>query len=309
MFELTIIFSSAPIHGLAGNDPDIDEMYNRFGPTARICFELPKRKSHLNEHRYRFEAALSSLSSGVLQGMVTGIFDIDKSDISFTILLLKRLPGDDFSLSSVEIISPTAEMAIWDQLSKERQDKPCDLYRSLATVERSKHLACVIYEMLAQNMLRRMSSIRLNLVPMVRRTPDGSGSRKKPPRWYSNHRDNASSLTIDIRRTGIEVFDPKVDPIKNNVYYKLHQAAVNSFITDGDRLFIFQFAIATEHDINKRILTFFSQASLPPRSNWYFIFAIPPGLSELSCHQGRDEMMKEFLEEIHLYSAEVTPWY
>ena len=311
MFELTIIFSSAPIHGLAGNDPDIDEMYNRFGPTARICFELTKRKSHLNEHRYRFETALSSLSSKVLQGMVTGIFDIEESDISLTILLLKRLPGDDFSLPTVEIISPTAEMAVWDQLKKERQNEPLYLYPSLATAERSKHLACVVYGMLAQNKLQRMSSIRLHLVPMVRRTPDGSGSRKKPPRWYSNHSaDNASSLTvmIDIQRTGIEAFDPKVDPIKNNVYYTLYQAAVDSFITDGNRLFIFQFAVAREHDINKRILTFFSQASLPPRSNWYFVFVIPPDVSELSCPQGRDEMMKEFLEEIHLCSAVVSPW-
>ena len=112
---------------------------------------------------------------------------------------------------------------------------------------------------------------------------------------------------IGIQRTGIEAFDPKVDPIKNNVYYTLYQAAVDSFITDGNRLFIFQFTVAREHDINERILTFFSQASLPPRSNWYFIFVISPDVLELSCPQGRDEVMKEFLEEIHLCSMVVYP--
>ena len=277
-------------------------MYNRLGPTARICFEFPKRKSHLNEHRHRFETVLSSLSSKVLQGMVAGIFDIDKSDISLTILLLKRLPGDDFSLPTVEIITPIAEMAVWDQLGKETRAEPLHLYYSLAPVERSRRLAGAVYGMLAQAMLLRQSAIsRLHLVPMVRRMLDGSGPGKKLPRWYSNHGGDANSmLSFDIRRTGIEVFDPK-DPIKINVYYKLYQAAVDSFIMSSNQLYIFQFTIATEHDINKGILTLFSQASLPPRSNWYFVFVIPPDLSEFSCPQGRDEM-KEFLEEIHLYS-------
>ena len=281
-------------------------MYNRLGPTARICFEYPKIKSHLNEHRHRFETVLSGLSSNVLQGMVAGIFDIDKSDISLTILLLKRLPGDDFSLPTVEIITPTAEMAVCDQLSKETRAEaaePIRLYHSLATIERSRRIAGVVYGMLVHEKLLRKNSTRLHLVPMVRRMPDESGPGKKLPRWYSNHGgDTNAMLSFDIYRTGIEVFDPK-DPIKNSVYYKLYQAAVDSLIMIGNQLYIFHFTIAAEHDINKGILTLFSQASLPPRSNWHFVFVIPPNLSELpfSCPQGRDEM-KEFLEEIHLYS-------
>ena len=282
-------------------------MYNRFGPTPRICFELSKRKSHLNEHRYRFEVALSSLSSRVLQGMVARIFDIDKSDISLTILLLKRLPGDDFSLPTVEIITPTAEMAVLDQLNKDIRKELFDLHSSLARVERSRPLARIVYRMLAQERLLGESAIKLQLYPMVRRTPDGSGSIKKLPRWYANRGGDPSlSLLLNLHRTGIDVFDPKAGPIKNNVYYKLYQAAVDSFILTGNQLYIFQFTIATEHDINKRILTFFSQASLPPRSNWHFVFVIPHSSLEFSCSQGWDEM-KEFLEEIHLCSALVNP--
>ena len=283
-------------------------MYNRFGPTARICFELPKRKSHLNEHRHRFEAALSSLSSTVLQGMVTGIFNIDKSDVSLTVLLLKRLPGDEFSLSTVEIITPTTEMAVRDQLtSKETLAELINLFRSLARVDWSRRLACVVYGTSAQQDLLKGNTfnLNLNLVTMVRRTPDGSGPLKKPPRWHSDHRyGNTSSrrLSMNIYVTGIDVFDPKVkvNTIKTNVYYKLYQAAVDSFIMYNNQLFIFQFTVATEHDIDKGILTLFSQVSLPPRRNWHFVCVFPHDLLDFSFPQGRGEM-KEFLEEIQLY--------
>ena len=284
-------------------------MYNRFGPTARVCFEFPKRKSHLNKHQHRFEAVISSLSPGELPGIVAGIFDIDKADIYLTILLLKRLPRDDFSLSTMEIISPIAEMAVRDKLNNFRTELYL-LYTSLAKVERSRRLAGVIYGMLAQETLLRQGAIEL--VPMVRRTPDGSGPINTLPRWYSNHGNNASSLSIGIYQTviqtSIDAFDPTAGPIKNKVYYKSYQAACNSLIlVMNNQLYIFQFTVETEPVINKGILTFFSQASLPPRSNWHFVFVIPPGFSELSCSQGQYEM-KEFLEEIHLYSMVVSPW-
>ena len=279
-------------------------MYNQFGPTARICFELPKRKSHLNEYQHRFQAVLSSLLS-VFQEMVTGIFNIDKPDISLTILLLKRLPGNDFSLPTVEVITPAAEMVVRDQLNKDSSRSDLfRLYPSLARVEQSRRLADIVYGMLAQeSLLREYGTFRLQLYPMVRRTPDGSGPIKKLPRWYSNqgHGDIAS---FGIYPTGIDTFDPKAGPIKNNVYYKSYQAAFDSFIMVNNQLYIFQFTVATEHDVNKGILTFFSQASLPPRANWYFIFVIPSNLSEFGCPQGRGEM-KEFLEEIHLYTMSV----
>jgi hypothetical protein len=125
-------------------------MYNRFGPTARTCFDFPKSNPLLNGHRAYLQAALSSLSSRVLQGMVEGLFDgTKKADISHTFLLLKRLPGADWSLSTVEIITPDAEMALRDRLRSETQAQRIALYNSLASVEVSRHLAGVIYEMLA----------------------------------------------------------------------------------------------------------------------------------------------------------------
>ena len=288
-------------------------MYNQFGPTARICFELPKRKSHLNKHRHRFEVAFSSLSPTVLRGLVAGtrIFDIDQSDTSLTIILLKRLPGADFSLSTVEIITPTAEIAVRDQLRRESDTQRRELYRDLACVDLSGRLAGIVYEMLAHENLRRWSTISLNLVPMIRKTPEGSCPRKRLPRWYSNHGDEESSLSIDVGRTGNHAWDPKPDPIKKYVYYAPHksfQPTVDSFILDSDnnRFFVFQFTTATEHVINEEILTFFSQASLPPRSNWYFVFVIPSDLSGFSCSQGQDAM-KAFLEEIHLCTMTVDP--
>jgi hypothetical protein len=185
-------------------------MYNRYGPTARICFEFPKEKTALNMHRHRFESALSNLSPRVLQGMVNGLFDIEKADISHTILLLKRVPGDDWSLSTVEIITPAAEMAVRNQLRRETEAEQFKLYRSLASVGVSRGLAGVVYELMAQEKLRLQSPITPDLVPMVQRTSDESGQGKKLSRWHSNHGDGADPspvLSINILRTDNDAYD------------------------------------------------------------------------------------------------------
>jgi hypothetical protein len=144
-------------------------------------------------------------------------------------------------------------------------------------------------------------------------TRSGSGRGKNSLRKHTNHGDGAdpsSALSITIHRMDNDAFSSKPDPIKDIYYAPYHpnQVAVDSFIIDNC-LFIFQFTIASVHDIKKGILTFFSQKSLPLRSreNCYFIFVIPPVLSELSCPQPRDPTLKTFLKKIQLCSVVVDP--
>src|ERR1700677_4407055 len=53
---------SAVIHGLTPNDPDMDAMYDQFGPTPRICFEFVRNSALLATHKKHQSKALSNLS-------------------------------------------------------------------------------------------------------------------------------------------------------------------------------------------------------------------------------------------------------
>ncbi|KAN0127599.1 hypothetical protein V8E53_014577 [Lactarius tabidus] len=303
----------AAIHEFAASNSAIDEMYTRFGPTPRICFDYLKTPSLLDVHKEKFGLALSSLSLRSLREMVNKATVLDMDDVSHTILLLKRRGSLHRTLKTVEPITPAVEMALRNQFRRETRTERLNFYYYLANVEASRRLAGVVYESLVQETLQQLNTIELRLVPMVKRRPDGSGQGNKFPRYYSNHGDGedpSSVLSINIHRTDNDEISSKPNPIKDKVYYALHnlnQAAVDSFIMDNNRLFIFQFTTASVQDINKGILTLFSQESLPLRENWYFIFVIPPVLSELSCPQPRDPELQVFLEKIHLCSVVVDP--
>ena len=274
-------------------------MYTRYGPTPRICFDLLKTRGRLCEYQGNQERAISSLSSRSLQQMVRSSSDLNMDD---TIFLMKR--RGDLSRSSyiLEPITPTIEMAIRNQFQRETRADRLALYHYLSNVAATRLLACVVYESLVQEDLQqRPTPIDLNLVPMTRRTIKS--------RWCSNHGTHPP-FVLPINREANDVFSSKPDSIKEKVYYTpcyTNQAAFDSFtfIMDSNRLFIFQFTVADLHEINKGILTFFSQASLPPRANWYFIFVVPSMLLELKCPQSTE--IKTFLEEIHLCTMIVDP--
>jgi hypothetical protein len=308
-----VVLCSAAIHEFAASNLAIDEMYTRFGPTPRICFDYLKTPSLLDVHKEIFGIALSSLSLRSLREMVNKATVLDMDDVSHTILLLKRRGSLYRTLKTVEPITPAVEMALRNQFRRETRTERLNFYHYLANVEVSRRLAGVVYESLVQETLQQLNTIELRLVPMVKRRPDRSGQGNKFPRYYSNYgggEDPSSVLSINIHRTDNDELSSKPNPIKDKVYYgphNLNQAAVDSFIMDNNRLFIFQFTTASVHDINKGILTLFSQESLPPRENWYFIFVIPPVLSELSCPQPRNPELQVFLEKIHLCSVMVDP--
>ena len=90
MFKLTIYLKSAAIHGFAANDSHIDEMYSRFGPTPRICFDYLRSKSQLEWHINLFQVAFSNLSSSILLNMVQGASRLKMDEVSETLFLLQR---------------------------------------------------------------------------------------------------------------------------------------------------------------------------------------------------------------------------
>jgi hypothetical protein len=294
---------SAAIHGFEPNDSRIYDMYSQHGPTPRICFEYSESHTQLAEHESRRSTALSQLSLNTLEEMAhrssgSSSGSNDKyGDTSHRIILLRR--GDTLYGHTVEPITRNVEMALRDRLGRGVRADRLRLYHYLASDKWSRALAGVLYESLIQEDLRESPRFDLDLVTMSRR--GGTG------RWRCNH-VGAASQSVSIARTRNDSFSKPAVINPNVYYYPRHpnQAAFDSFILSDQhpdqQLFIFQFTTSSTHDVKKGITDFFSQGSLPPKSNWYFVFVIPTMSEEISCH---DTFLDE--PEIHLCSARVDP--
>jgi hypothetical protein len=283
-------------------------MYTRLGPTPLICFDYLKAWSRIDGHLNKLRNAISGLSLRSLQEMVKGASELNMDNASHSIILMKR-HGSDLSrdLKTLGPITPFVERALRDQFRREQRADRLHLYHSLANVEMSRPLASIVYESLVQDTLRGLDTIELHLVRMTKMTSQG--------RWHTNHGDGvdpspALSIDIRIRRTDNDAFSSMPNPIGDKIYYTSYdrnQVAVDSFIMDNNRLFIFQFTISPDHDIKKGILDLFPPQSLPPRRNCYFIFVVPPQLSKLCYPQPKDPGTKAFLESVQLCSVVVDP--
>ncbi|KAH9007281.1 hypothetical protein EDB86DRAFT_2870989 [Lactarius hatsudake] len=145
---------AAPIYGLEHDDPDVDEMFNRFGPTPRICFKFLKFGHLLSRHKTKFEIALGELSPKRLQDMVTGIRQFSMDNVSHTIFLVRRQKVNsdgDWGRPSVGPITDIVGIALRNQLQRERRDEQLRLYRSMANVKGTRRIAGVVFESLAQS--------------------------------------------------------------------------------------------------------------------------------------------------------------
>ncbi|KAH9017447.1 hypothetical protein EDB84DRAFT_1276537 [Lactarius hengduanensis] len=311
------ISQAAVIHGLEANDPRIDEMYNQYGPTPRICLSFVRNEFLFAAYESRYESALSGLSLTKLGNIASAKVIFNTDDESDTLILVTRFPmgRDDvqkFAHGRVEPITHMIKLKLRNQLRKETRAARMALYNSLANVKGTRCVAGVVYESLAQEMLEK--KIALKLVPMVKRELGRSGRRLKFPRWQSDHGDGANrSLVRPIDITPAETFVYPVSgldhPIKDGVYYAPEaqdQAAFDSFIMAEGKLYIFQFTIGLDHLLRKGIVPFFSNkvpGALPPRADWHFVFVVPSSVSEICCSPELQDDDLKFLAEMNLFSA------
>src|ERR1700761_5104839 len=107
IFELTTVYflGSAPIHGFEANDERLDNMYNDFGPTPRICFDYLEDEAFLDQHESRISSAISDLSTRRLLEIANKAQKFDMDRESHSIFLVKRRGDLSRRLSSVEPIT------------------------------------------------------------------------------------------------------------------------------------------------------------------------------------------------------------
>jgi hypothetical protein len=313
---------SVALHGLAPDNPDIDAMYDHFGPTPRICFEYVRNPALLVTHQEHQSEALSNFSVEKLRNMVqdTGSFSSDSE--SHAIFLVKRVPkmdliranlntcgGADFCYASVEPITSTVKVALRNELWKQPREEQLILYNQLKNVKSARRIAGLVFESLVHSKLQQ--EIKLELIPMVKRPSSGCDHR----RWHSalsNGTNPSPMRPLYIKPARMFAYPgSSLEKIEEDVYYvpeSDNQVAFDSFIVSNGSLFIFQISIASYHPIKKGIVSFFSQESLPPKENWNFVFVIPaePG-SEISCLQSQDVSsgLNEWMDDVQLLSAKM----
>ncbi len=318
---------SAVMHGFTDSDDDrrISEMYEQFGPTPRICFDLLSNRSRLIAYKIRCSDALEGLSFEKLRKWVSEAKKFSMDSASHTVVLLKRVSrkelkqsnlddGDDVYLnySCVEPLTSAVRDVLRVKLREQSRADQLQLYEHLASVEGTRCIAGLAFEALGHSKLR--NKIVLKLVPMVKRESGGSDQGRKLPQWHSDHGDGANPSSvrqIDFTPVRTCIYSSYPHQIEDEVYYVLkarNQVAFDSFIMADQNLYIFQFTIGSNHPIKKGIVDFFLQESLPPRANWHFVFVAPTGSrSEISCPQSRDSGLKELMEEMKLFSAVLDP--
>ncbi|KAH8981994.1 hypothetical protein EDB86DRAFT_2973298, partial [Lactarius hatsudake] len=88
------ISRAAVIHGLEANDPRIDEMYNQWGPTPRVCLNFVRNELLFAayENRYESESALSGLSLRKLADVASDKVNFNMDDESHTLIPLADGP-------------------------------------------------------------------------------------------------------------------------------------------------------------------------------------------------------------------------
>ena len=110
-------------------------MFDEYGPTPRICFNMLLNKNRFTSHKESLTGAIHALSEATLRTMVTELNDYTMSAVSDTILLSKRMLkklGDsdetNWARKSVEPITHAVEQAFQVQLCKRTRAEQLELY-------------------------------------------------------------------------------------------------------------------------------------------------------------------------------------
>ncbi|KAH9051432.1 hypothetical protein EDB87DRAFT_1687260 [Lactarius vividus] len=141
--------------------PGIDEMYNQYGPTPRICLDFVKDEAMFIVYKACHETALYKLWLETLGCMASQRRD-SITDASDTLLLMKRVPrkdliradlnvsnGMEFIYESSEPITHAIKVELWNRLQEETRAARVAPYKCLENVEGMRQIAGLVLESLA----------------------------------------------------------------------------------------------------------------------------------------------------------------
>jgi len=298
----------------------INDIYDRFGPTPRLCIDYSFDLDMLVEHERKVNKVVSNVTAVQLEQLFKDAGSLDMDTVSHTICLISREQRDDMHSGVVvaPITSSIRSILVKQVRSIERAEQ-IRLYKLFAKVPGSRAVAGIFFEALAQRYLQEGTV--LELIPMVRLKPgqkkkSDSADDEKKPQWYSSHLflDNVSLeasrqealeqvLTINIYPSEtLEFTEDGPSHIIPDVFYVpevTNHEALDSFLLLDGCLYIFQFTIGKNHGIKPGLIRFLEKCpGVPLMKDWRFLFVIEPILT-LVCPQ--PWLLK--MHELHLYSA------
>ena len=291
-------------------------MYNRFGPTPRICYDFLKDDAALIDHQAHSQSALGNLSLKALRTMLVDAITMNMRTVSSMLFVINRVPekslrranlefnnNSKYAYLSLEPMTHAVEMALRNQLWQEEQIDQFQFYSFLTRCESTMwSIAGLVFKWMGHSWLQKC--IKLDLFSLMERKSGGSGR----PQLRSTHGNTSKTpeFSIDIQPTRmIEYPGSSLGTIEPGTYYILEsesQVAFDSFIVVDDTLYIFRFSVASDYPIDDEILSFLPQISLLSKLEWRYVFVVPPR-SETSCRQPQDNYVVTVPKGTRLFSA------
>ena len=315
---------SAPLRLAKPDLKTIDDIFEFFGPTPRLCFDKFRKPDDIERYRQTIKTALRELKPHELQTLVENSGNLSADKISHKICLITRndqvRPSDD--VADVTPITDFVKSQLVICLRNLQIKEQVQLYNQFSKVPSARGMTGVLFEAYCQ--LRFQKMISLVFIPMVRLPDPTTIPRPRPtkkqkvvqttveersltrrPQWHSSHvtlpgeleklRELAlpAAARLEVSPCMTYEYDAsKPLHIRPDVYYlpkQDNQVVLDSFILHDNLLHIFQFTGGKRDGINDKLLLFFDKSDgVPARSDWRFIFVIPHDVAVAKCPASLD---------------------
>ena len=294
----------------------INDVFDRFGPTPRLCIDKASDPSALAAHERDIRIAIGELTLQTPQELIYKLRKLKIDGISHSLTLIKRQNVGDVSSGPSVTITDYIRSRIAIRMRNLGSLQQVELY-TFAQTPSPRGAAGLMFEAFFQQHFQRR--ILIDVVPMIWLTGhDGQRNRQ----WHTSHhpvkdqtleisRQNVlcQIVTLDIYPSDVREYHdrdvPELTPTPDVFYIpSIHNAvAIDSFIYHGGYVYVFQFFTSEKPKINSKFMLRFTQyANFPPWSKWRVIFIIPDDVEALTCPHSRSPE----LQTLELFSSKVN---
>ena len=298
--------------------PEIDEIFNKLGPTPRLCFNTDWTK-----YQRELNRALGKLSLAYLENLAS-CEPLELDAVSHKLFMLRRSSIDEVdSEEEMQPISPFVRSKIAIRMRALKRHELVSLFNRYNALPSTRKMTGDVFEAYCHIVFS--TKIKFDFVKMVRIGGQPTAREKMMAQWFSSHseftsgpqsqklnvlRSSAldSGVSLDVGPSRIVEYDSNEIAgglqIEADVYYipiTTTQVGIDSFIMHDEILYLLQMTVSGTHDISDGLWPFLkSLKGLPPKRNWRFIFLKPPA-KRLACPVPHSAE----LLDLDLYSAEI----